>query len=290
MPSFDIWQALETARYGDRNFSFSSRRFLTLWCCYLTVEKGKMIRKSYSLADERRKYEKQLQAKIQKRQKHQHKLSKLEHVDPVRLHGKLRRLEQRASDESDSFSERDAKYLKDLKGDWEFIVANGLHKGIVQGIISKENVIVEKKKEDALKLWGKESVYFNPELNPLGKVPPNLPNLTKKAQRVKKEYEDDPKLVELGVRLPEGDAPMFYKAVQNFTTEPSSKGTLESRELQGDAKGISLIPTTFLKRKKAVVTKQLDVAGDEDEDEGDASSGSSDGEDEEESWRKKQRV
>ncbi|CAH2353066.1 hypothetical protein CLIB1423_09S02036 [[Candida] railenensis] len=260
-----------------------------------------MIRKSYSLADERRKFEKQQQAKIQKRQKHEHKLSKLEHVDPVRLHGKLRRLQQRASDESDSFPQRDAKYLKDLKEDWEFIVSNGLHKGIVQDIIAKESVIVEKKKEEASKLWGKESVYFNPELNPLGKVPPNLPNLTKRGQRTKKEeYEDDPELLELGVRLPEGDPPMFYKAVQNFTTERSPKGTLESRELKGDAKGISLIPTTFLKKKKAVVTPQLDVARDEDEDEDedkdedndgvDASSGSSDGEDEEESWRKRQRV
>lgn len=224
-----------------------------------------MIRKNYSLADERRKFEKQQQSKIQKRQKRQHKLSKLESVDPVRLNSQIKRLEQREIDSTSntttsSFTERDRNYLKSLKEDWEFIVANGLHKNKVEEIITKEKVVTEKRIADANKLWGKKSIYFNPELNPLGKVPPNLPNLTKENRTANMTYEDDPELELLGIKIPQGDPPKFYKEVQNF--QRSTK--IRSEEVEGKSQGIGLVPSAMLRNRK----QHVDSSDEEEEEEG----------------------
>ncbi|CUM66871.1 uncharacterized protein PRCAT00004555001 [Priceomyces carsonii] len=191
-----------------------------------------MIRRNWSLADDVRKNEKRRQQKVQERQKFQFKNDKLSKVDPVRLYRQIQRLEANGDD-----SEAQKKYLKNLKSDWEFIIEHNMHKEIVEPFLKKVEQEEKKSLQEKRKLWGRQSIYFNPELNPLGKVPNHLsdllrplPNLTKPL-KVKEGYKIDPLIDELGVVLPEGDPPKFYKMVQN-TEKPTYEDTIKVSKKQ----------------------------------------------------------
>lgn len=180
-----------------------------------------MIRGNYSLAAEFKKNELKQQHKIQQRQKRQHQLTKLNSIDPIRLYRQIELLE--ANPQKD---QKDHKKLKQLKSDWDFIVKNKLHTSKIEPFLKKIESDKDSKRKAEKKLWGAKSVYFNPELNPLGKVP-NAENLTYKVltplkndtkplkAHSSKKYERDPLIDTLGVVLPPGEPPMFYKEVFN---------------------------------------------------------------------------
>ncbi|KAF3992347.1 hypothetical protein FT663_01184 [Candidozyma haemuli var. vulneris] len=173
-----------------------------------------MIRSNWSLQKEVRQNESKQKQKIQQRQKHQHQLEKLKSVDPIRLYFQIERLEKEKNDE---------KRLKSLKDDWSFIRKHKLHADKLDGFLEQQKQKKAKIEKDQRRLWGNQSVYFNPELNPLGKVPAgedgsSLPNLTAPLRHTTK-YSPDPLIRELGIALPEGEPPKFYKSPQNTKIE-----------------------------------------------------------------------
>ncbi|EGW33036.1 uncharacterized protein SPAPADRAFT_135605 [Spathaspora passalidarum NRRL Y-27907] len=195
-----------------------------------------MIRGNWSLAGELRKNERSQQVKVQKRQKHQHKLTKLKDIDPIKLYHRIKNLEDKSEK-----TERDDNYLKSLKEDWAFIEKNKLHESKIRTFLDQQEKDEKKRKKESTKLWGSKSVYFNPELNPLGKVPQSeslvtklkhpLTNITtplKKDQT--KKYEIDPLIKQLNIKCPPEDPPKFYKFVQN-TTKPKVKPAEEQPHL-----------------------------------------------------------
>lgn len=181
-----------------------------------------MIRGNWSLSAEIRKNERKQQQKVQQRQKRNHKLEKLAHIDPIKLYYKIKRLESNAT-------QQDEKYLKSLQQDWDFIQKNKLHADKLGPFLEKLEKESKQKRLQETKLWGKSSIYFNPELNPLGKVPKNfanyslvkpLPNLTiplKHKEHMISHIESTYGIGDLDVILPEGPQPQFYKQV--FNTE-----------------------------------------------------------------------
>lgn len=184
-----------------------------------------MIRGNYSLAKEVRKNELKQRQKIQQRQKHQHTLQKLQQVDPIRLYFHIQKLE--ASQAHD-----DQSRLKQLKDDWKFIEKHKLHQEKLQPFLEEQRRKQEQKRKADAKLWGKKSVFFNPELNPLGKVPDalklgeniegRLPNATVPLKSTTK-YPVDPLILTLNVVLPEGPRPQFYKSAYNTAVEKKEK-------------------------------------------------------------------
>lgn len=178
-----------------------------------------MIRGNYSLSKEVRKNELKERLKLQQKQKNEHKTQKLTKVDPIRLYLQLQKLEAEPN-----LDHEQKKRLKTLNEDWQFIKKHSLHKAKVDEFLKQEKVKLEQKARAAKKLWGLASVYFNPELNPLGKVPninnlshklsKELPNATKPIKQ-KVVYEQDPLIAELGIKPPSGEPPQFYKKVQN---------------------------------------------------------------------------
>lgn len=177
-----------------------------------------MIRGNYSLAKEVRQNELKQRQKIQQRQKHQHRLQKVQLLDPIRLYFQIEKLEASPVDNDQQTR------LKRLKEDWKFIEKNKLHQEKLRPFLEEQKRKHEAQRKAASKLWGKQSVYFNPELNPLGKVPDvsnllygvtgTLPNATLPL-KTRKKYEKSPLLDSLQVVMPEGPRPQFYKLVQN---------------------------------------------------------------------------
>lgn len=199
-----------------------------------------MIRGNYSLAAEFRKNEQKQQSKIQKRQKHQHKLEKLSSVDPIRLYKQIKSLEN-----NDTRSVSESKRLDSLKDDWKFIEKNKLHQENINSFLKTLEKEEARRLESSKKLWGRQSVYFNPELNPLGKVPnyqnlegfsKPLPNYTMPIKN-RKVYERDPLIDALGVTLPPGDQPRFYKQAQN--TETRVSGDIQAKSEVQEEKGLT---------------------------------------------------
>ena len=184
-----------------------------------------MIRRNYNLAGELRKNERRLQERIRKRQKQQVKHDKLIHTDPIRLFRKIEKLEK-----EEGKSDREEAFLKQLRDDWNFIVKNDLHKEKVENFLSKKQAEDREREKAKRRLWGQKSIYFNPELNPLGKVPGKgllkrirheLPNFTKPLDPSNYfKYSKDPELDHMKVAIPNGEPPRFYKSVQN-TQKPS---------------------------------------------------------------------
>lgn len=175
-----------------------------------------MIRGNYSLAKEVRKNEQRHRQKIQQRQKHNTKLESLKDADPIRLYRQLERLEKEP--DLDQYKK---KRLARLREDWAFIVKNGLFKEKVDLFLANQKKVKAAEEKEQRRLRGKESIYFNAELNPLGKVPkaadglPVYPNLAKPVhERV--EYSPDPLVKELNIQPPAGMPPQFYKDVQNI--------------------------------------------------------------------------
>lgn len=195
-----------------------------------------MIRGNWSLAQEFKQNERKQQSKIQQRQKHQHKLEKLKNTDPIQLFHKIKNLETK-----ESKSDRDEDYLKSLKEDWAFIEKNGLHKAKIRKFLEDNEKHDRTNLKLKNKLWGGKSIYFNPELNPLGKVP-NATNLDEDIEvkldnltiplRNKTHYEPDPVIKELNVKLPPGKPPKFYKLVQNTEKPKKIKGDSSEASFQ----------------------------------------------------------
>lgn len=177
-----------------------------------------MIRGNYSLAKEVRQNELKQRQKIQQRQKHQHRLQKVQLLDPIRLYFQIQKLEASPADNDQQTR------LKRLKDDWKFMEKNKLHQEKLRPFLEEQKRKQEAQRKAASKLWGKLSVYFNPELNPLGKVP-ELSNLLYRIQgtlpnatlplKARKKYERSPLLDSLQVVMPEGPRPQFYKLVKN---------------------------------------------------------------------------
>ncbi|KAI5966358.1 uncharacterized protein KGF55_000667 [Candida pseudojiufengensis] len=186
-----------------------------------------MIRGNWSLAQEFKQNERKQQLKVQKRQKHQHKLEKLKNIDPIKLFHRIENLRNKSSK-----TDNDIEYLSKLEEDWSFIEKNDLHSNKVKEILRDQQKKLKLKQKEETTLWGKDSIYFNPELNPLGKVPQveslgfklsqPLKNLKINQLKKVKKYEYDPLIEKLGVRLPDGQPPKFYKYVQN-TKKPSKR-------------------------------------------------------------------
>ncbi|CAN3361341.1 hypothetical protein DICA4_D30922 [Diutina catenulata] len=157
-----------------------------------------MNRGGWSLADDLRKQEKEKQQRIQSRQRHQNRLAKLTAAVPAKLFYRLQKLQETGED---------PKKTQELQADWDFIIKHGLHKDEVKKLLEKHDKDVQPK--------GKDSVYFNPELNPLGKAPPGFPNITKSQIKHRKPPTKDPLIKELGIVPPSGEPPKFYKKVYN---------------------------------------------------------------------------
>ncbi|KAI3403684.2 hypothetical protein KGF56_003502 [Candida oxycetoniae] len=179
-----------------------------------------MIRGNWSLQEEIKQNERKRQLKIQQRQKLKFKLEKLQQCDPIKLYHKIENLEKRSN-----LSEKETSYLKLLKEDWAFIEKNKLHEGKIKSFLKDKDQHEKSIRKRESKLWGVKSVYFNPELNPLGKVPRiecldcevqiELKNWTVPLHSKRKKYDVDPLIKELNVKVPKGEPPKFYKLIQN---------------------------------------------------------------------------
>lgn len=207
-----------------------------------------MIRGNYSLAKEVRKNETRQRQKIQQRQKKEHQLQRLKDVDPIRLYLRLERLKGEPHLDKDQLVQ-----LQKLKDDWAFIEKNQLHKEKLKPFLeSQEKKRVQREKEQK-KLWAKESIYFNPELNPLGKVP-NISKVGMDVQfpnarvpiKKKTTYSPDPLIAELGIQPPEGEPPRFYKMVQNISIEPDEKPHLQKIDSQKGKKQKASLKSSVL--------------------------------------------
>lgn len=227
-----------------------------------------MIRQNYSLANELKSKERKQQSKVQQRQKRQFMIEKLSTADPIKIFRQIERLEL-----NNDKTERDSLHLKNLKDDWEFIKKNGLHKEKVDFFLIQREQEEKTKTKANNKLWGLKSIYFNPELNPLGKVPGEnllekpirqLPNHTKPLKsHVYTKYAKDPLIDSLELVLPEGEPPKFYKMVQNTqrdsttsSVQPSTISDVPSTSdvILSSEKGVNmLVPSALLKKsnKKA---------------------------------------
>lgn len=238
-----------------------------------------MIKGNWSLSSEIRSNERKQQQKIQSRQKHTTKIEKVKDLDPIRLHWRIKRLE-----EDPDKSERDLKYLKGLKEDWDFIQKNKLHQEKLVPFLEKLSQQQRQKEIENSKLWGLKSVYFNPELNPLGKVP-DIEKLTPKPTRplpnattplkhsLKFNYEKDPIIDEMNIAMPEGEAPRFYKSVQN-TEKPREIKSEKKGEKEGE------ITTTTTTTKESLISQNSHDGGPELVDDDEVSSDLDSGDDE----------
>lgn len=179
-----------------------------------------MGKRNWSLAlaikdEERKKYQ-----RTQSRQRHDHLLKKLQNADPEKLYSSLKYHQSRQDPNS--------KVIARLQEEWDFIVKNKLHIQTVASVLARE----QKQTEAENKLWGQKSVYFNPELNPLGKPPTidskKLPNI-RVPIRNKHKYDPDARIASWGIKVPEGSTPRFYKVILN-TEKPGLKtDTCEKR-------------------------------------------------------------
>ncbi|KAG7192299.1 uncharacterized protein KQ657_002018 [Scheffersomyces spartinae] len=165
-----------------------------------------MGKRNWSLAlaikDEQRKKH----HRTQTRQKHEYLLKKVENTDVEKLYGTLKFHKNKR--------DPNTKLITKLQEEWDFILKNKLHPQAVALILSRE----QKQVEEENKLWGRQSIYFNPELNPLGKPPTidgkRLPNI-KVPIRNKRLYKSDPRIANWAITPPDGVCPKFYKVVLN---------------------------------------------------------------------------
>lgn len=178
-----------------------------------------MIRKSYSLSTELRKSESKRQQNIQSRQKRQDMMSRLVDVDPVKLYYKLQ-----------GAKEHNKSRVKRLQADWDFMINHGLHKTKIERLLAN----IDRKEAEKHRRHGPKSVYYNPELNPLGLVP----DINALPYSVKLEnhtvpldskyltvYKEDPIINKLGIKPPLDEQPRFYKRVNSLiTVTHSTKG------------------------------------------------------------------
>lgn len=182
-----------------------------------------MIRGNYSLAKEVKKNELKQKQRIQQRQKQAHRVTSLQEANPILIYYAIQKLEKESN-----LDVQQQKRLAKLRDDWAFIRKNKLHKDKLEPFLAKQDKLKAKQLEDESKLKGKDSIYFNPELNPLGRVPylstegsterQKMPNISKPIKNPHK-YAPDPIIAQLGITPPQGNAPKFYKNVQNIQIE-----------------------------------------------------------------------
>ncbi|KAK6465369.1 hypothetical protein DFJ63DRAFT_18857 [Scheffersomyces coipomensis] len=195
-----------------------------------------MIRGNWSLAAELKKNERKQQTKVHQRQKDDLKSEKLKDANPIKIYHQIKKLEA-----TNDISDKDKQYLARLKEDWDYIIKHKLHQEKVNTFLAKIEEDEKKRLSNESKLWGSKSIYFNPELNPLGKVPslpgePTFPNLVKplKGQYFKKP-KVDPLIASLNVVLPQGEPPRFYKQVQNISkSKPTPASTNDDDQRNED--------------------------------------------------------
>ncbi|EEQ45870.1 conserved hypothetical protein [Candida albicans WO-1] len=202
-----------------------------------------MIRGNWSLADEFKKNEKKQISKIQQRQRDNHKLEKLKAIDPIHLYYKIDRLDQ-----TPNKSEKDNSYLNKLKEDWDFILKYNLHSSKLKPFLENQQKKQQQKLRQQTKLWGQKSIYFNPELNPLGKVPEleNLPyklkdsieNLTVPLKGKQINYSPGPIIKELQIKCPPGQPPRFYKLIQNTSKKNKHNSKSNNTEVLPESETI----------------------------------------------------
>ncbi|CAK9438174.1 uncharacterized protein LODBEIA_P24560 [Lodderomyces beijingensis] len=200
-----------------------------------------MIRGNWSLAQEIKQNERKQLSRTQQRQKHKVKLDKLQKVDPIKLYFRIENLEKKQRQEK---SQRDEELLRSLREDWAFMNKHKLHQVKIKKFLDERAKLKAKKDHEATKLWGSKSVYFNPELNPLGKVPQldqlgemelerELGNWTVPIRGRPVQYDIDPLIEQLGVKLPSGSPPRFYKLVQN-THKPKAPAAAAATTSEAD--------------------------------------------------------
>lgn len=209
-----------------------------------------MIRKNYNLSEDLRKQEKRKQGAIQQRQKRQLQLERAQDTDPIRLYRRIQRLKD---------DENSDKKLARLEDEWDFIRKNGIHKEKLEPFLARINEKNERLEQQKSKLWGMKSVYFNPELNPLGKVPQiaqtkQLPNATIPLKS-KYRHPKDPRTLSMAIPLPPGEPPKYYKLVQNIGD--NHKSAIESSSTTSEM----LVPTQTFKRRR----KSHELAPEEEE-------------------------
>ncbi|KAK6199333.1 uncharacterized protein RJT21DRAFT_45981 [Scheffersomyces amazonensis] len=196
-----------------------------------------MIRGNWSLAAELKQNERKQQQKLQQRQKDDLRTSRLRDANPIKIYHQIQRLESLTN-----ISDKDKNHLVRLKEDWDYIIKKKLHYEKVSEFLAQVEENEKKKKINESKLWGQESIYFNPELNPLGKVPnlegtDQLPNLVKPLKgKYYSKPKRDPIIDTLKVVLPDGEPPRFYKLVQNTSKNKklSPNSGAQVRQIEGN--------------------------------------------------------
>lgn len=158
-----------------------------------------------SLAKELRRSEQRQKARVRSRQREEYLTKKLARADPARVYA--------------SYMEADPKKAAALLEEWLF-VKKRIPKERAKAIVERYDAAVARVKEADTKLWGAKLVYYNPELNPLGKVPQlngeRLQNVTLPLKQPT-TYDTDPIIEQLQITLPDGEPPRFYKQVYNTT-------------------------------------------------------------------------
>lgn len=253
-------------RYSLSLFSSQTKQ---IRLSFLPLQSFSMIRGNYSLAKEVRKNEQKQRQKLQQRQKHEHRMQKVGLLDPIRLYFQIQKL--KAAPLGSELQSR----LKKLEDDWKFIEKNKLHQEKLKPFLEDQKQKEELKRKAESRLWGKQSIYFNPELNPLGKVPDvgklpydvqgPLPNL-RIPLKSRVPYSPDPLIETLGVVLPEGPRPQFYKKVQNTKVEKKEKEVNAQVEVKSKGNSEKLAGTGGLKRPGLDSDSEAEMESDDEVD------------------------
>ncbi|ODQ82201.1 hypothetical protein BABINDRAFT_158847 [Babjeviella inositovora NRRL Y-12698] len=176
-----------------------------------------------------------LETKKKEQQKHKKRLvqARKETLQELNIHGflnLLRRLRQENGlEETEQGDRRSLRRLEKAELDLKFMIQNGLFKEEIEAFVKKNDNSVKEKmvKDTDSKLLGSNSIYYNPELNPLGQiptladsrlfklthVPPNLSAPLSTNHFRFKKYEIDADILANPIPMPEDSSnpPRFYK-------------------------------------------------------------------------------
>lgn len=165
--------------------------------------------KHYSLSDDIRKQERLRQLKVHLRQKRQLQHDRAVNADPVKLFHQLHRWQTKPP----VIDKDKTRYLQ-VKETWDYIIKNGLHKDKMGPLV--------RDLEKATALRGSKLIYYNPELNPLGKFPSYHPNLAVTDKFKRNLPEQDPLIVQLDIKPPSDPQPKYYRKVYNVDSDVKS--------------------------------------------------------------------
>ena len=159
----------------------------------------------YSLTDDIRKQERQRQLKIQQRQKRQLQNERALKADPVKLYHQIQRWQT-----NPPVSDKDKARYTQVKETWDYIIKHELHKEKMAPLV--------RNLEKSTTLRGNKLIYYNPELNPLGKVPSYYPNLPTNDKFKRNPPSRDPLIDQLKIEPPLDPQPKYYSKVYNVDT------------------------------------------------------------------------